>query len=63
MPGLNGFGPLDFLFYIILVAIVFMLVRPGGQGGQAVITVSNTFAKVVAAAEGGPGSAAVKAAA
>jgi hypothetical protein len=42
----------DVLFYLIIVAIVYMLVRPGGQAGEALIAVTSAFAAVIAAAEG-----------
>jgi drug/metabolite transporter (DMT)-like permease len=49
-------GPLDVLFYLILVAIVFMLVRPGGQGGKAVLAIAGAFAAAVRTAVGAPGT-------
>ncbi len=44
----------DILFYLIIVALVMMLVRPGGQAGEALIAITEAFAAVIATAEGTP---------
>lgn len=46
--------PADILFYLILVAIVFMLVRPGGNAAEALIATTTAFAAVLTAGEGQP---------
>lgn len=40
------------LFYVIVVAILMSLVRPGSVGGQAVIDITDAFAAVVGKATG-----------
>lgn len=46
---------IDGLFWLIVVAIVFMMVRPGGQAGEALIAVTTALAAIIATAEGQPG--------
>lgn len=43
---------LGFFFWLVIVAIVFSLVRPGSKAGQAVVDVTNGFAAVVGLATG-----------
>ena len=45
-------GITDVLFYIIIVAIIAPLVRPGSKAGQALVDVIDAFAAVVAGATG-----------
>ncbi len=44
--------PLDILFWVIVVAIIYMLVRPGSKAGTAVIAVAEVLAGVIATATG-----------
>lgn len=43
---------LALLFWIVMVAILMSLVRPGSVGGQAVVDVTDAFAAVVGKATG-----------
>lgn len=45
-------GITDVLFYIVVVAIIATLVRPGSKAGQAVVDVIDAFAAVVSGATG-----------
>lgn len=45
--GLSGF-----IFWLIIVAIVFSLVRPGSKGGTAAVSVTDALAAVVGVATG-----------
>lgn len=45
-------GITDVLFYVIVVAIIATLVRPGANAGQAVIDMIDAFAAVVGGATG-----------
>lgn len=49
---MRRFSVLDFIFWIIIVAIVFSLVRPGSKAGTAVVAVTDAFASVVGLATG-----------
>lgn len=42
----------DFLAYVILLAIVMMLVRPGSQAAAALVAITEAFAALISAAEG-----------
>lgn len=42
----------NLLFWIIVVAIIMSLTRPGSLGAQAVVDVTNAFAAVVGKATG-----------
>ena len=42
----------DIAFWVIFVAIVMSLVRPGSKGAQLAVTVMNAFAAVVGTATG-----------
>lgn len=46
------FSWLDFLFWVVVVAIIFSLVRPGSKAGQAVVAVTDALASVVGLATG-----------
>jgi hypothetical protein len=46
------FSGWDIAFWIIVVAIVMSLVRPGSKGGQFVVDVTNAVAAVVGVATG-----------
>jgi len=50
--------PLDILFWVIVLAIVYMLVRPSSKAGQALIAIANAFAAVTATATGAAARAA-----
>ena len=41
-------------FYLIIVAIVYMLVRPGSNAAGALIAITNALAALIATAEGQP---------
>lgn len=41
-------------FYLVVVAIVYMLVRPGSQAAEAMIAVTAALAALISAAEGQP---------
>lgn len=43
---------LTILFWVIMVAILMSLVRPGSVGGQAVVDMTDAFASVVGKATG-----------
>jgi lipopolysaccharide export LptBFGC system permease protein LptF len=43
---------LTFLFWIIVVAIIMSLTRPGSVGGKAIIAVTSAFALAVGSATG-----------
>lgn len=43
---------LTLLFWVIMVAVLMSLVRPGSLGGQAVVDVTDAFAAVVGKATG-----------
>lgn len=45
-------GITDLLFYIVVVAVIATLVRPGSKAGQAVVDMIDAFAAVVAGATG-----------
>lgn len=45
-------GVLDVLFYVVIVAIIATLARPGSKAGQAVVDMINAFAAVVSGATG-----------
>lgn len=45
-------GFLDLLFYVIVVAIIATLVRPGSKAGTAVVDMVDAFAAVVSGATG-----------
>lgn len=47
---------LTLLFWIIVVAIIMSLSRPGSVGGKAVIAVTSAFALAVGAATGNTGA-------
>lgn len=49
---MNGVGILDLLFWVVVVAMIATLVRPGSNAGQAVIDMVNAFAAVVSGATG-----------
>lgn len=42
----------DGLFWLFVIAITYMLVRPGSQAGEALIAVTSAFAAIISAAEG-----------
>ncbi|WP_160148949.1 hypothetical protein [Amycolatopsis alkalitolerans] len=42
----------NLIFYAIVAAIIFTMVRPGSKSGQAVAAVTNAFAGMVAKATG-----------
>lgn len=42
----------DVAFYVIFVAIVFSLVRPGSKGGAAIVAVTDALAAVIGLATG-----------
>jgi len=42
----------DLAFWIIIVAVIMSLVRPGSKGGQFVVDVTSAFAAVVGTATG-----------
>lgn len=42
----------DAIFWVIVVAIIFSLVRPGSKSGQAVVDVTDALAAVVGLATG-----------
>jgi hypothetical protein len=42
----------EILFWVLVVAIVYMLVRPGSTAGPALITLLDAFAAILAAATG-----------
>jgi hypothetical protein len=46
------FSGWDILFWMIIVAIVFSLVRPGSKAGAALVAVTDAFAAVVGLATG-----------
>lgn len=50
----SRFSPASIFLYIIIVAIVYMLVRPGSQAAEAMIAVAAAFAALISAAEGQP---------
>lgn len=43
-------------FYLIVIAIVYTLVRPGSQAAEAMIAVTAALAALISAAEGQPHS-------
>jgi hypothetical protein len=45
-------GITDVLFYVVMVAIIATMVRPGSKAGQAVVDVVDAFAAVVSGATG-----------
>jgi hypothetical protein len=45
-------GFFDLLFYVIVVAIIATLARPGSKAGTAVVDMINAFAAVVSGATG-----------
>jgi hypothetical protein len=45
---------LDVLFWVLALAIVTMLVRPGSRAGQAVIVMADALAAVIATVTGAP---------
>jgi hypothetical protein len=45
-------GIADLLFYVVVVAIIATLVRPGSKAGTAVVDMVNAFAAVVSGATG-----------
>jgi hypothetical protein len=49
---MRKFTPLDVIFWVIVLAIVFMVVRPGSKAGAGLIAVTNAFAAVVGTATG-----------
>lgn len=42
----------DLIFWAIVVAIIFSLVRPGSVSGQAIVDLTNALAAVVGVATG-----------
>lgn len=48
------FSPVSVFLYLIIVAIVYMMVRPGSQAGEALIAITAAFAALISAAEGQP---------
>lgn len=48
------FSPASIFFYVIVIAIVYMLVRPGSQAAEAMIAVTAALAALIGAAEGQP---------
>jgi uncharacterized membrane protein len=52
------FKPLDILYWVFIVAIIYMLVRPSSKAGQAVIAIANALAAVTATATGAAAKAA-----
>lgn len=50
--GGRRIGPLDIIFYVVVVALVFMMVRPGSKAGTALIAVTNALAAVIGTATG-----------
>jgi hypothetical protein len=45
---------LDVVFWTAVLAIIYMLVRPASQAGQAMIAMANALAGVIATATGAP---------
>jgi hypothetical protein len=45
-------SPGDVIFYVIIVAIVFSLVRPGSKAGAALVAVTDAAADVIGWATG-----------
>jgi hypothetical protein len=41
-----------FAFYLVLLAIVFSLVRPGSRSGEVMIAITDALAAVITTAEG-----------
>jgi hypothetical protein len=52
------FSIADVFFFLIMIALLYMFVRPGSPAAAALIAVANAFAATVAAAEGNPPPAA-----
>jgi hypothetical protein len=46
------FGLADMVFWLLIVAIVFSLVRPGSKGATALISVTDGLAAVIGSATG-----------
>lgn len=49
---MGKFSALDVIFWAIVLAIVFMLVRPGSKAAAGLIAVTDAFAAVVGTATG-----------
>jgi dolichol kinase len=49
---MKRYGVLDVIFWLILLAIVFSLVRPKSKGAQALITITDGLAAVIGTATG-----------
>jgi len=49
---MKRYGVLDVIFWLILLAIVFSLVRPQSKGAQALITITDGLAAVIGTATG-----------
>lgn len=45
-------GVWDFLFYLVIVAIVYALVRPGSKAGVAIVAVTDALAATIGVVTG-----------
>lgn len=49
---MNKVSWLDFVYWVILVAIIFSLARPGSKAGTAIVAVTDALAAVIGLSTG-----------